>query len=90
LSAVMEKFLSGQKYLCPPGSIPRRNTRRYLTLCVRLLYNGCMKKVRINFALTEEARDTLRDIAAAQGVSMTAMLEIIIRQVGKKDKSNAL
>ena len=49
-----------------------------------------MKKVRINFALTEEARDTLRDIAAAQGVSMTAMLEIIIRQVGKKDKSNAL
>ena len=63
--------------------------RKGLTYCVKLLYNRCMEKVRINFALTQEARDTLRDIATAQGISMTAMLEIIIRQASKKEKNNA-
>jgi uncharacterized protein (DUF1778 family) len=45
-----------------------------------------MNKVRINFALTQEARDLLRDMAAAKGVSMTALLEILIREAAKKER----
>jgi hypothetical protein len=37
------------------------------------------KRVISNFHLTEEARRLLKAIATAQGVSMTAMLEFMIR-----------
>jgi uncharacterized protein (DUF1778 family) len=43
-----------------------------------------VNKVRINFALTEEARNLLRQLADAQGISMTAMLEILIRKAEKE------
>ena len=42
-----------------------------------------MNKPRSNFTLTEEAKALLRQMAEAQGISMTAMLEILIRQAGK-------
>ena len=60
-----------------------------LDLCASMVYNGCMEKVRINFALTKEARDILRLLATVQGISMTALLEILIRESGKKEKRNA-
>ena len=45
-----------------------------------MLYNKCMEKVRINFSLTEEARNLLRDTATSKGISMTALLELMIRE----------
>jgi replication initiation and membrane attachment protein DnaB len=49
------------------------------------------KKVRINFALTQEAHSLLQALAEKQGVSMNAMLEILIRSstTTKKGKSDA-
>ena len=45
--------------------------------------NGTIKP-HSNFKLTEEAKELLRQMATAQGISMTAMLEILIRQAAKK------
>lgn len=41
---------------------------------------GNTKTKRLNLALTEEAFSFLRDAAAAKGISMTAVLEQMIRE----------
>ena len=39
---------------------------------------------RSNFKLTEEAKELLRRMAEEQGISMTAVLELLIRQAAKE------
>jgi len=47
-------------------------------------------KPHSNFKLTAEAKAILREMAREQGISMTAVLEILIRQGAKKqEKKNA-
>jgi len=41
-------------------------------------------KLHSNFKLTAEAKTLLRQMAQAQGISMTAMLEVLIRQGANK------
>jgi len=48
-----------------------------------------LNKPRSNFTLTEEAKALLRQMAEAQGISMTAVLEIIVRQAAEKKRLNA-
>ena len=48
-----------------------------------------MNRPRSNFTLTEEAKALLRQMAEAQGISMTAVLEIIVRQAAEKKRLNA-
>lgn len=43
-----------------------------------------MKK-KTSFQLTEEALRLLKQVADKQGISMTALLEILIRQAAKND-----
>jgi len=45
-------------------------------------------KPHSNFKLTAEAKALLRQMAEAQGISMTATLEILIRQGAKRGKAN--
>lgn len=46
-----------------------------------------MNKPKTNFTLTQEAKDLLRQMAQAQGISMTAVLETLIRQAAQKEAS---
>ena len=48
-----------------------------------------MNRPRSNFTLTEEAKALLRQMATALGISMTAVLEIIVRQAAEKKRLNA-
>ena len=50
--------------------------------------NGTIKP-HSNFKLTEEAKELLRQMATAQGISMTAVLEIIVRQAAENKRLNA-
>ena len=43
-------------------------------------------KPHSNFKLTEEAKNLLRQMAKEQGLSMTAVLETLIRQGAKKQE----
>ena len=45
-----------------------------------------MIKPRSNFKLTEEAKELLRQMSTEQGLSMTAVLETLIRQASKQAK----
>ena len=49
-----------------------------------------MVKPRSNFKLTEEAKELLRQMSTEQGLSMTAVLETLIRQAAKKAKQTTV
>ena len=55
-----------------------------LTLHSKTLYNVCMKQRQSTFRLTEEAQRLLSQMAQADGISHTAMLEIAIREAARK------